>query len=135
MEGLRIGTWTCSRCLRAQQRHAAVRYPAVGSSRAVSESTPPQVDGEVVNKSDGASEEEKEVGALSRRLSEMAGETMDSGSNSDRKLIQEAGFSDELKKQLEERIAQTSFTAQNQQALSQANMPVRLLFEQSRSLL
>ena len=65
----------------------------------------------------------------------MAGETMDSGSNSDRKLIQEAGFSDELKKQLEERIAQTSFNAQNQQALSQANMPVRLLFEQSRSLL
>ena len=57
----------------------------------------------------------------------MADETMDTGSKSDRKLIQEAGFSDELKKQLEERIAQTSFNAQNQQALSHANMPVRLL--------
>jgi hypothetical protein len=61
---------------------------------------------------------------LSRRLSEMAEETMDTGSKSDRKLMQDAGFSSDLKKQLEERIAQTSFKAQNQQALSQANMPV-----------
>ena len=66
----------------------------------------------------------KEQGALSRRLTEMAEETMDSGSKSDRKLMQEAGFSEELKKELEERLAQTSFAAQNQRAASQVSMPV-----------
>lgn len=68
-------------------------------------------------------EKEKEQGAMSKRLSEMAEETMDTGSKSDRKLMSDAGFSDHLKKQLEERIAQTTFKADNQQARSQANMP------------
>ena len=54
----------------------------------------------------------------------MAEETMDTGSKSDRKLMQDMAFSDDLKKKLEERIAQTSFKAENQQALSQANLPV-----------
>lgn len=52
----------------------------------------------------------------------MAEETMDTGSKSDRKMMSEAGFSDDLKKQLEERIAQTAFESANQQALSVANM-------------
>ena len=55
----------------------------------------------------------------------MATETMDLGSKSDRKLMQDMGFSSELKKQLEDRIAQSAFRAENQQALSQAEMPVR----------
>ena len=41
-----------------------------------------------------------------------------------RKLMQDIGFSDDLKKQLEERIAQTSFKAGHQQAISQADLPV-----------
>jgi hypothetical protein len=54
----------------------------------------------------------------------MVEETMDTGSKSDRKLMQDAGFSEELKRKLEERIAQTAFQAENQQAFSEANMPV-----------
>jgi hypothetical protein len=56
----------------------------------------------------------------------MAEETMDTGSKSDRRLMREAGFSEELKKQLEEKIAQASFTGQgqDQQAASQVTMPV-----------
>lgn len=53
----------------------------------------------------------------------MAEETMDTGSKSDRKMMSDAGFSDDLKKQLEERIAQTAFQSENQQALSQASIP------------
>jgi hypothetical protein len=64
-------------------------------------------------------------GAMSKRLSEMAEETMDTGSKSDRKLMQDAGFSEELKRKLEERIAQTAFQAENQQDFSEVNMPVR----------
>lgn len=53
----------------------------------------------------------------------MAEETMDTGSKSDRKMMSDAGFSDDLKRQLEERIAQTAFQVENQQILSQATMP------------
>jgi hypothetical protein len=55
----------------------------------------------------------------------MAEETMDTGSKSDRKMMQDVGFSEDLKKQLEERIAQSAFQAENQQAISVANLPVR----------
>jgi len=61
---------------------------------------------------------------MSRRLTGMAEDTMHTGSKSDRKLMKEAGFSDDLKKQLEERIAQTAFAAENQRAISQVTMPV-----------
>lgn len=60
---------------------------------------------------------------MSRRLADMAEETMDTGSKSDRKMMADAGFSEELRKQLEERIAQTTFNFENQQAIGQANMP------------
>lgn len=61
---------------------------------------------------------------MSRRLAEMAEETIDTGSKSDRRLMQDAGFSNDLKKQLEERIAQTAFAADNQRAASVVNLPV-----------
>jgi hypothetical protein len=67
---------------------------------------------------------------MSRTLSEMAEETMDTGSKSDRKLMQDAGFSEELKRKLEERIEQTAFQAENQRAFSEVNMPV--CFSQDR---
>ena len=57
----------------------------------------------------------------------MAEETMETGSRSDRKLMEDAGFSEELKRQLEERINQTAFNALHQQAVSEAEMPVRML--------
>ncbi|KAK5326047.1 hypothetical protein LTR70_002312 [Exophiala xenobiotica] len=71
----------------------------------------------------GNNAKDEEQGAMSRRLSEMAEETMDTGSTSDRNMMSDAGFSDDLKKQLEERIAQTTFHLENQQILSQATMP------------
>ncbi|KIW78930.1 hypothetical protein Z517_08769 [Fonsecaea pedrosoi CBS 271.37] len=136
--------WTCARCLRAQRlrgrsvdgtsssnssnsliprrgprRHAfstTVSRPDDGSAGPKPESPRSTIS------PDGQDGEEHQ-GAMSRRLAEMAEETMDTGSKSDRKLMQEAGFSEELKKQLEERIAQTSGAAQNQQAASQINMP------------
>ncbi|OAP57949.1 hypothetical protein AYL99_07039 [Fonsecaea erecta] len=134
--------WTCTRCLRATRlrgplldgggtaiprrrrrrchpfSNTAFRHdegPAdskIGSPHATEETLGGQDHGEP-------------QGAMSRRLAEMAEETMDTGTKSDHKLMQDAGFSEELKKQLEERIAQTGFAAQNQQAVSQVTMPVR----------
>jgi hypothetical protein len=55
----------------------------------------------------------------------MTEETMVTGSKSDRKMMQDVGFSEDLKKQLEQRIAQSTFQAENQQAISVSNLPVR----------
>ena len=65
---------------------------------------------------------------MSRRLSEMAEDTMDIGNKSDRTLMKDAGFSEELKRKLEERIAQTAFQAENQQTFSEVNIPVWYLY-------
>jgi hypothetical protein len=73
---------------------------------------------------------EREEGAMSRRLAEMAEETIETGGKSSRKVMAEAGFSEELKRQLEERIAQSAFKSEHAAAFSQVDMPVRfkLLF-------
>ncbi|RVX76121.1 hypothetical protein B0A52_00478 [Exophiala mesophila] len=122
--------WTCARCLRAQKVRGISAPAIVHDSTFIRRSfhvlsplqdenpTPPKA-GKNANDSN---DEVKEQGAMSRRLADMAEETMDTGSKSDQKLMKEV-FSDELKKQLEERIAQTSFSGQNQRAASQVNMP------------
>lgn len=111
--------WTCSSCLRAQAQRQAlsarnVQWRSLSSSGSIQDESQSGKD---------AAGQNEDKGAMSRRLSDMAEATMDTGSKSDRKLMSDAGFSDDLKKQLEERIAQTAFQAQNQQALSQASMP------------
>ncbi|EEP81717.1 predicted protein [Uncinocarpus reesii 1704] len=68
------------------------------------------------------SPKEEEEGAMTRRMKELSEDAM-LGGKSAMKNMQQAGFSDELKKQLEERIAATSFKNEHAQAFSVANMP------------
>jgi hypothetical protein len=119
--------WICSKCLRAyspralgSQESIAPRTLSSRSPLSAGEATAPKDEEEDVTPNEGQAE-----GAMSRRLSEMAEEKIDTGSKSDRKLMEDAGFSEELKRKLEERIAQTTFQAENQQAFSEVNMPVR----------
>ena len=58
----------------------------------------------------------------------MTEEALEVGGRSAQKSMKDAGFSEELKKELEEKIAQSSFMAQNQQAFSVAEMPVCTVF-------
>ncbi|KIW96326.1 uncharacterized protein Z519_03395 [Cladophialophora bantiana CBS 173.52] len=129
--------WTCARCLRAQTpRGPSLEYSASSIPRrrrshpfstaaTRPDGAPADRKSESSHATKGAADQDAEQhqGAMTRRLAEMAEETIDTGSKSDRKLMQDAGFSEELKQQLEERIAQTSFAAQNQRAASQVNMP------------
>jgi hypothetical protein len=126
-------TWIPSTCLRAyslrtiptipSQKSIALRTFSSYSLLAAKKATSPSDEDEDAKQNVGQGE-----GAMSRRLSEMAEETMDTGSKSDRKLMQDASFSEELKRKLEERIAQTAFQAENQQAFSEVNMPVRFSY-------
>ena len=61
---------------------------------------------------------------MSRRLKEMTEETIDVGGSSAAKNVEAAGFSEELKKQLESRIADSAFRSQNQRAFAEVEVPV-----------
>lgn len=72
------------------------------------------------------SESEEKDSAMSRRLEDMAEQAVLSGGKSAIKNLEQAGFSDTLKKQLEERISSSqndAFKNENQKAFSITNMP------------
>lgn len=77
---------------------------------------------QVNNRQDGA-KPEKEQGAMSRRLEEMASENLETGGRSARKAVEEAGFSEELKARLQEKIASAGFKSDNASAFAQVEMP------------
>jgi hypothetical protein len=73
---------------------------------------------------DIAAENTKEQGAMSRRLAEMTDETIEQGGRSAQTTVGESGFSEELKRQLEQKILDSRFKSDNSAALAQLNMPV-----------
>lgn len=60
---------------------------------------------------------------MARRLEQMSEEMLESGGKGARKAVEEAGFGEDLRKQLEERIAGANFRNENAQALAQAQLP------------
>ena len=63
---------------------------------------------------------------MSSRLAQMTDESLGHGVPGAAKAIEEAGFSEELKRQLEERIKESTFRSENPAAFAQINMPVGL---------
>ena len=59
---------------------------------------------------------------MSRRLSEMTEENFESGGKAARKAIEDAGFSEDLKKRLEAKILDSQYKSDNAAALSQASL-------------
>ncbi|PYH36624.1 DnaJ family domain-containing protein [Aspergillus neoniger CBS 115656] len=74
-------------------------------------------------KSQDESKKEEEQGAMARRLSEMTEQAVLEGGRSAQRNMQQAGFSDELKQQLEERVAAAAFKNEYAAAHSIADMP------------
>lgn len=65
---------------------------------------------------------------MARRLSAMTEDALLEGGRSARKNIQEAGFSEDLKAKLEERVAASTFKSDYAAAHSIHDMPVCLTF-------
>ncbi len=121
--------WTCSASARIQRIPTGViRCPAVALRTFTN--APPLASGQAATRTDRQDDEHNprkegtEEGAMSRRLAEMTADSVESGGPSAAKNVQAAGFSDELKKQLESRIADSAFRNQNQTAFAEAEMPV-----------
>ncbi|PKX89521.1 DnaJ family domain-containing protein [Aspergillus novofumigatus IBT 16806] len=78
------------------------------------------------NASSGASHSQgnpEEESAMQRRLSEMTEQAVLEGGRSAQRNIEQAGFSEDLKKRLQERIAATAFKSEYAAAHSIINMP------------
>ncbi len=121
--------WNSSSLARTQRVPVVViRLPAV-ALRTFTNALP-LASGHAATKADNqdhehnARERYTEEGAMSRRLAEMTADSIESGGSSAAKNVEEAGFSEELKKQLESRIADSAFRNQNQRAFAEAEMPV-----------
>ncbi|EED16766.1 conserved hypothetical protein [Talaromyces stipitatus ATCC 10500] len=106
----------CTSCLRAQRR-----LPSITKHRRTLSASSSRKDEKPSNGSEPS--ESKQEGALSRRLAEMTEESLLEGGRSAHKNLQEAGFSDDLKRALEEKIKAASFKSENAQAFSVLNTP------------
>jgi hypothetical protein len=132
-----LSPYTCARCLRAKSgvsapsprsirvRHIGPRGYAGSAVQRKSEEDGQQESATEASGHEGRKieSEEKNEGAMSRRLRDMSEEALESGGRSTQKAISEAGFSDDLKRQLEERIASASFRAENRSAFAEAELP------------
>lgn len=67
---------------------------------------------------------DKDEGAMSRRLSQMTEDAVLEGGRSAQRNIEHAGFSEDLKRELEERVKAASFKSENAAAHSILSMPV-----------
>ncbi|KAH7397586.1 hypothetical protein BKA64DRAFT_42064 [Cadophora sp. MPI-SDFR-AT-0126] len=138
--------YICARCLRGtQQRHVFPIKPGT-TSRQFSRCLPlrsSQQDnaGKLKDKEDQSSLESKilnaasetsseasqsnavsEQGAMSRRLAEATEEALIEGGRAGRKAVEEAGFSEELKNKLLDRVETAKFRAENAAAFAEAGL-------------
>jgi len=129
--------YTCARCLRASKRHYASRIESRAPARTFTQLSPPrnsQQNAAKVEDSDDSlstkrpiaspnqSNGKLEQGAMSRRLAEATEDALIEGGRGGRKAVEEAGFSDELKEKLLERIKAANSRSENAAAFSEAGM-------------
>ncbi|KAB8304516.1 hypothetical protein EYC80_003903 [Monilinia laxa] len=135
-------TFKCARCLRATRQRNAVSISHKNASRRFSRALPLRGEDSskvTTNFEDQASIEakiskqtpkndsehktvEEEQGAMSRRLFEATEDAILEGGRAGRKAVEEAGFSEELKARLLERVEASSFRAQNTSAFTEASL-------------
>ncbi|KAL4973508.1 hypothetical protein BDW66DRAFT_102187 [Aspergillus desertorum] len=118
-------TGTCSTSYRITK--ALARYPVIQSQSrrrlsAVRRRHDAAKTAERDKQPDAINEDGKEEGAMTRRLSDMAEQAFLEGGRSTRKNLAQAGFSEELKKELEERVAAAAFKSEHAAAHSIVNM-------------
>ena len=133
--------YTCARCLRAAQRHHASRIAPRTSAQTFSQLSPlrnaqqnaakieenvdnPPANSSITIQSNPPSQvhAEPEQGAMSRRLAQATEDALLEGGRAGRKAVEEAGFSDELKTKLLERIEAAKFRSDNAAAFAEAGI-------------
>lgn len=122
--------YICSRCLHQQSKvqarfkHHEVLHRGFSSTSSFQEqqSAAQRVANEDFR--DERNTRTESTGAMSRRLADMTDESLESGGRSATKAVKEAGFSEDLKRQLEAKIHDANFRDENPAAFAQLNIPV-----------
>ena len=125
-----VPIYICNRCSRTQ-RLRGTNDAASRRVRLYASASPPQSQVPVAPK-DGPEEQSgrkyspqtAESGAMSRRLEELTNRAIEETGARSKQAFEEAGFSEELKRQLEERIEMGKFKSENAAAFAQVEMPV-----------
>ncbi|KAH6888728.1 hypothetical protein B0T10DRAFT_573583 [Thelonectria olida] len=114
----------CRRCIRASQRASWQQVTHYSTTPSQADKTPPETDkaDDAVAKNEKESPE-KELGPLARRLEEATEEALFTGGRAGRQAVQDAGFSEELKEKLLDKIADAKFRTQYAGAFGQADLP------------
>ncbi|KAL9077549.1 MAG: hypothetical protein Q9157_003351, partial [Trypethelium eluteriae] len=121
--------YLCARCLRERYGSLYVQWPSTrrpfSASPRLPQPKPKVVRGDDEGKQDGLESraQEEEQGAMSRRLADMSDESLETGGRSARKAVEEAGFNEDLKQQLEDRLVAAQFKEEHRSALAQAELP------------
>ncbi|KAK1979007.1 hypothetical protein LZ30DRAFT_691007 [Colletotrichum cereale] len=113
--------FVCGRCLRSNGRidtriHSTRRrfYSSDRSSEAAKASPPPD---------QNRDEPPKEKGAMSRRLEEATEEALLTGGRAGRRAVEDAGFSEELREKLLDKVQTAQFRSKYASAFAEASMP------------
>jgi len=126
MQGIaRSSSNICGRCLRPRTNPSidgarTARFQSNVASRAAINNEANYKDHD---KRQDEAKLETEQGAMSRRLEEMASDNLETGGRGARKAVEEAGFSEELKARLQEKIASAGFKSDNASAFAQVELP------------
>ncbi|THV51018.1 hypothetical protein BGAL_0126g00070 [Botrytis galanthina] len=134
-------TFKCARCLRAIKQQNAVSNLHKNASRQFSQASPlrggdtskvtkdsedqASIEAQILKQASKNDSEkkgaEKELGAMSRRLLEATEDALLEGGRAGRKAVEEAGFSEELKARLLERVEASKFKSENVSAFTEAS--------------
>ncbi|KAG9243798.1 hypothetical protein BJ878DRAFT_422800 [Calycina marina] len=117
--------YTCYRCLRASRRQYGLTIGRYQSSNVSPHAAEKVEDGGIPRQPEGLNPagsatqyEEGEQGAMSMRLAEATEETLYEGGRAGRKAVEDAGFSDELREKLLEKIQAANFRSENAAAFA-----------------
>lgn len=133
-------SYTCYRCLRAPKRYNGLSITRRGGRRSSnlaprSTETINDTSAQVADKlSDEDSRPqvtitqngEPEQGAMSRRLAQATEEALYEGGRAGRKAVEDAGFSEELKQKLLEKIESQTFRSENAPAFIEVEAPTNI---------
>ena len=122
-----IEAYICANCPSRQLRPYAVFNILQRSPRSFTTSVRLPQSGNAsssqTEKKNNAEREEKEIGAMSRRLTDFTNASIGGGGREAKRFVENTGFSEELKKKLEARIEDTKFRNENSAAFAEINMP------------
>ncbi|KAK1991962.1 hypothetical protein LX36DRAFT_321418 [Colletotrichum falcatum] len=111
----------CSRCLRPSGRRIDTRiHPA---RRRFYSSDRPTEATEAPSPDQRKDEPPKEKGAMSRRLEEATEEALLTGGRAGRRAVEDAGFSEELRERLLDKVQTAQFRSKYASAFAEASMP------------